>query len=188
MPATSITLRSDVTGEKRAPHAILIGLPGAGKSTVGRRVSRMVHREFLDFDEEIARREGMSIAEIFRVEGESHFRKLELDLTREVALRPAMILAPGGGWICQPEAAELLGGTGRTIYLRVTPESVFRRSGRIAERPLLAGPDPLEKLKGLHEARRPLYEKSDFVVDAETLTKEQLVSEVARIVAAFDEE
>jgi shikimate kinase len=181
-------LPSDATGEKRVPHAILVGLPGVGKSTVGRRVARMVGREFLDFDDEIARREGMPVAEIFRARGESHFRKLELDLTRELAARRAMILAPGGGWIAQREAVELLGGTGRTIYLRVTPESVFRRSKRILERPLLAGPDPLGKLREIEAARRHLYEKSDYVVDAEALTKEQLVTEVARIVAAFEEE
>ena len=99
-----------------------------------------------------------------------------------------MILAPGGGWICQREAAELLGGTGRTIYLRVTPQSVFLRSKRISERPLLAGPDPLGKLRELYEQRRELYERSNYVVDAETLTKEQLLSEVARIVASFEEE
>ena len=81
-----------------------------------------------------------------------------------------------------------MGGTGRTIYLRVTPESVFRRSKRILERPLLAGPDPLGKLREIEAARRHLYEKSDYVVDAEALTKEQLVTEVARIVAAFEEE
>jgi shikimate kinase len=184
----STILPADATGEKRVPHAILIGLPGVGKSTVGRRVARMMGREFVDFDDEIARREGMSVQEIFRTSGEPHFRKLELDLTRELAPRDAMILAPGGGWICQREAAELLGGTGRTIYLRVTPESVFRRSGRISERPLLAGPDPLGKLRELHEQRRHLYEMSDYVVNAETLTKEQLISEVARIVASLDEE
>ena len=142
----------------------------------------------MDFDDEITRRQGMPIAEIFRTAGEGRFRRLELDLTREVSKRAAMVLAPGGGWICQREAAELLGGTGRTIYLRVTPESVFRRSRRISERPLLAGPDPLGKLKELYEARRHLYEQADYVVDAEALTKEELISEVARIVASFDEE
>lgn len=151
-------------------------------------MARIVGRDFLDFDDEIARREGLSIQEIFRDKGESYFRKLELDLTREIASREAMVLAPGGGWICQPEAAELLGGTGRTIYLRVTPESVFRRSRRISERPLLAGADPLGKLKELEAGRRHLYEKADYVVDAELLTKEQLVTEVARIVAALDKE
>jgi len=181
-------LPSDATGDRRVPHAILVGLPGVGKSTVGRRVARIVGREFLDFDEEIARRDGMSVPDIFRTQGEGHFRKLELELTRELVARDAMVLAPGGGWICQREAAELLGGTGRTIYLRVTPESVFRRSRRISERPLLAGDDPLGKLRELHLERRHLYEKADYVVDAETLTKEELISEVARIVAAFDRE
>lgn len=130
----------------------------------------------------------MSVSEIFAARDESYFRKLELDLTRELAARDAMILAPGGGWICQRQAAELLGGAGRTIYLRVTPESVFQRLRRISERPLLAGGDPLGKLQALYEGRRPFYEKADYVVDAETLTKEQLVTEVARIVATLDRE
>jgi len=181
-------LPRDATGEKRAPHAILVGLPGAGKTTTGRRVARIVRREFLDFDEEIARREKASIPDIFAAKGEHYFRELELRLTREVASREAMILAPGGGWMSQPEAAELLGGTGRTIYLRVTPEAVLRRLGRIAERPLLAGPDPLERLRTLYAERRHLYERADYSVDAENLTKEELTTEVARIVAAFDKE
>jgi shikimate kinase len=178
-------LPSDATGERTALHAILIGLPGAGKSTVGRKVARIVGREFLDFDEEIARREKKSIHEIFQSRGEEHFRKLELELTGSIADRDGMILAPGGGWICQSAATELLGGTGRTIYLRVTPEAVFQRSRRLSERPLLAGEDPLGRLKELYENRRGLYESADYVVDAETATKEELITEVARIAAAL---
>lgn len=177
---------NDATGEAGLPHAILVGLPGVGKSTVGRHVAKTLGRQFLDFDDEIARREGMPIHDIFRERGEAYFRKLELDLTRSLAARAGMILAPGGGWICQPEATEHLRGTGRTIYLRVTPEAVFRRLRRISERPLLAGADPLGKLKELYQSRRGLYEKADYVVDAETVTKEQLINEVARIAAAFD--
>ena len=178
-------MSSDATGERTVLHAILIGLPGAGKSTVGRKVARIVEREFVDFDEEIARREQMSIPEIFRSRGEQHFRKLELELTRSIANREGMILAPGGGWICQPAATELLVGTGRTIYLRVTPEAVFQRSRRLSERPLLAGDDPLGKLKELYESRRGLYESADYVVDADSATKEELITEVARIAAAL---
>lgn len=185
---TSTTLGSGAIGDGKVPHAILVGLPGVGKSTVGRRVARIVAREFLDFDEEIARRAEMPIRQIFESRGESYFRKLELDLTRSVRGRDGMILAPGGGWICQPAATELWGGTGRTIYLRVTPEAVFRRLRRISERPLLAGNDPLGKLRELYEGRRELYESADYVVDAETLTKEDLVTEVARITAAFERE
>lgn len=97
---TSSTSRADATGERGVPHAILIGLPGAGKSTVGRRVAKSLDREFLDFDDEIARREGKSVAEIFSESGERYFRTLEMELTRSLAARSGMILAPGGGWIC----------------------------------------------------------------------------------------
>ncbi len=183
--ATSNTSESGATGDRRVPHAILVGLPGAGKSTVGRRVAKSLGRDFLDFDDEIARREGKTIAAIFSELGESYFRKLEIDLTRSLTATGGMIVAPGGGWICQPGVPELLGGTGRTIYLRVTPEAVFQRLRRISERPLLAAGDPLEKLRELYSARRDKYEKADYVVDAETLSKEELITEVARIAAAF---
>jgi shikimate kinase len=182
---TSNTSAADETVERRVPHAILIGLPGVGKSTVGRRVAKLLGRDFLDFDDEIARREGKSVAEIFSGSGEGYFRALERDLTRSLAARSGMIVAPGGGWICQPGVSELLGGAGRTIYLRVTPEAVFQRLRRISERPLLAGGDPLGKLQDLYAARRGVYEKADYVVDAETHSKEELISEVARIAAAF---
>jgi shikimate kinase len=182
---TSNTSAADETGERRVPHAILIGLPGAGKSTVGRHVAKSLGREFLDFDDEISRSEGKTVASIFSEHGERYFRKLEMDLTRALARRSAMIVAPGGGWICQPGVPELLVGTGRTIYLRVTPEAVFRRLRRISERPLLAGDDPLGKLEALYSARRAVYEKADYVVDAENLTREELITEVARIAAAF---
>lgn len=182
---TSNISPADATGERRVPHAILIGLPGVGKSTVGRRVAKSLGREFLDFDDEISRRERKSVAEIFAERGEIYFRELEADLTRKLSTRSGMIVAPGGGWICQPGVPELLGGTGRTIYLRVTPEAVFRRLRRISERPLLAGDDPLGKLQELYSARRSIYERADYVVDAENLTKEALITEVARIAAAF---
>lgn len=182
---TSSTSAKDATGERRVSHAILIGLPGAGKSTVGRRVAKSLGRNFLDFDDEISRSEGKTVAAIFSENGERYFRTLERELTRSLATRSGLIVAPGGGWICQPGVSELLGGTGRTIYLRVTPEAVFQRLRRISERPLLAGGDPLAKLQELYLARRNVYEKADYVVDAENLTKEQLITEVARIAAAF---
>lgn len=182
---TSSRSEADATGERRVLHAILIGLPGAGKSTVGRSVAKSLGRGFLDFDDEISRSEGKSVATIFSERGESYFRKLEMDLTRALAQRSGLIVAPGGGWICQPGVPELLGGTGRTIYLRVTPEAVFQRLRRISERPLLAGGDPLGKLRELYSARREAYEKADYVVDAEKLSKDELITEVARIAAAF---
>ena len=183
--ATSNTSETGATGERRVPHAILVGLPGAGKSTVGRRVAKLLGRQFFDFDDEIARRAGKTISAIFSENGESYFRDRERELTRSLTSANGMIVAPGGGWICQPGMPELLEGTGRTIYLRVTPEAVFQRLRRIAERPLLAAGDPLEKLRELYLARRETYETADYVVDAENLSKEELITEVARIAAAL---
>jgi shikimate kinase len=183
-------LANDAIGERTGPgarHIVLVGLPGVGKTTVGRRVARLLRREFLDFDTEIERREGMAVTEIFASKGEAYFRELEYQLTDEVAHREPMVLSPGGGWICQRRAVELLGGTGRTIYLRVTPEAVYKRLKRVAERPLLAGPDPLGRLQKLYEERRHLYEGADAVVDSETLTKDEMIAAVAKAATALEQ-
>jgi shikimate kinase len=100
---------------------ILVGLPGVGKTTIGKEVARKLGRPFLDFDQEIERRSGMEVREIFRVKGEDHFRELEFDLTKELSSTGGMVLSPGGGWITQSKSVELWFGWG-IIYLRASPK------------------------------------------------------------------
>src|SRR5687768_16001733 len=95
------------------PHLVLVGLPGVGKTTIGRGAARSLARRFLDFDAEIERREGRPVLEIFRDRGEEHFRALEVALTREFSTTGGMVLSPGGGWITQTESVELLRPAGR---------------------------------------------------------------------------
>lgn len=162
-------------------HLILVGLPGVGKTTVGRGAARVLRRPFLDFDAEIERREGKSVREIFREFGEEHFRALEAALSLELSLTGGMVLSPGGGWVTQPASVELLRLAGRIIYLRAAPETVARRLRRVETRPMLAGRDPLVALRELYEKRREAYETADAVLDTEKLSRQQLIARVVEL-------
>jgi shikimate kinase len=164
---------------------ILVGLPGVGKTTIGRAAARRLGRSFIDFDQEIERRAGMDVREIFRVEGEAHFRALEFALTQELSSSAGMVLSPGGGWITQPRSVELLRSAGRIIYLRASPEAVARRLRRVETRPLLAGRDPVVALRELYEKRRSLYETADAVIETETLVRQQLIAKVVELASTL---
>ena len=116
--ATFRTSQPGSAADPAVPHLILVGLPGAGKSTVGSVLARELGRSFLDFDAEIARREGMSIAEIFATKGEPTFRQLEHGLTEELKDLGGMVLAPGGGWVARPD----------TVAIFPTPSRAMKRS------------------------------------------------------------
>jgi shikimate kinase len=160
-------------------------LPGAGKSTVGKGVADRLARTFLDFDLEIERRQGKTIAEIFGEKGEGHFRELERALTEELRLLGNMILAPGGGWVSNPEVVGLLRPPSQLIYLRVRPETALKRLGADrSTRPLLMRPDPLGEIRRLLEARKKAYESADHVIEAELLDVEEVIKRVSSLALA----
>ncbi len=182
MTHTSHTSPLGSVGDPSRPHLILVGLPGSGKSTLGRRVARRLGRPFLDFDAEIERRTGRTVAEIFAEHGEPWFRQRELELTRELAATGGMVLAPGGGWLMVPGAAALLRPPARMIYLRVRPAVAIRRLARARRvRPLLATADPLATLMKLLAEREPAYLSADHVVDADLVKTQELISSIARL-------
>lgn len=163
------------------PHLVLVGLPGSGKSTVGQLLAERLERSFLDFDREISRREGMTVAEIFAQRGEPYFRKLEHDLTVELQELGNMVLSPGGGWIVSPETVALLRPPARLVYLRVRPATALKRMAlKRASRPLLQRPDPLGELNRLLADRRQAYESADVVVDVERLDQQGVVAQVLK--------
>ena len=185
MSATFRTSQLVSAADASRPHTILVGLPGAGKSTVGKAVAERLGRTFLDLDLELERREGATIAAIFAEKGEHHFRNLELALTEELRLLGNMILAPGGGWIANSQAVALLKPPGRMIYLQVRPEIALRRMGPdAASRPLLARPDPLGELKRLLAARQALYATADHTINTELLKTQQVIDQVATLATA----
>ena len=176
---------TDTDDRAPLPHLILVGLPGVGKTTIGKEVARKLGRPFLDFDQEIERRSGMAVREIFRVKGEEHFRELEFGLTKELSSTGGMVLSPGGGWITQSKSVELLRSAGRIIYLRASPEAVARRLRRVETRPLLAGRDPVVALRELYQKRRVLYETADAVLDTERLARQQLIAKVVELASTI---
>lgn len=163
-------------------HIILVGLPGAGKTTVGRAVAARLGVRFLDFDQEIERREGVTVAELFALRGEGAFRAVERALTEELRGATPMVLAPGGGWIATPGNVALLRPPGRIIHLRLRPETALARMGEsAAARPLLRAPDPLAALRRLHAARLEHYRSADVEVDVDVIDAQQVTDVVARV-------
>ncbi|MEX2152160.1 MAG: shikimate kinase [Gemmatimonadaceae bacterium] len=161
------------------PHIVLVGLPGAGKSTIGAMVAEKLGKTFLDFDAEIERREGMPITQIFGERGEAGFRQLERKLTEEVKEFGNMVLAPGGGWITDPEVVALIRPPAIMVYLRVKPETALKRlSGEAGSRPLLNRPDALGELNKLFEQRRVAYQAANFEIGTELLTPQQVAQQI----------
>ena len=162
-----------------APHVVLVGLPGAGKSVVGRRLARSLRRSFVDLDKEIVRRVNATVAEIFASRGEEGFRALERELTAELATRSALVLAPGGGWITREDTVALIRPRARLVYLRASVATVIRQMGAgIARRPLLAGDDPAGRLERLLADRGPAYESADVVIDVDHVTPHEVTKRI----------
>ncbi|MEX1186462.1 MAG: shikimate kinase [Gemmatimonadaceae bacterium] len=162
----------------------LIGLPGAGKSSVGNAVATELHIPFVDLDREIEKAAGKSISSIFAEGGEPAFRALEFEATERLP-RTSAIVAPGAGWISNEAVRVLVPRAGPTIYLRVEPRTAALRLGTAAaDRPLLAG-DPLRELERLLTVRGKLYESADAIVDTEQDPFDQVVQRTAELASAF---
>ena len=142
------------------PPISLVGLPGVGKSTVGRHLARHLQRQFVDSDAVIEREIGCSIREFFEREGEERFRDLEARVIAELAARPETVLATGGGAVLREANRKALRDATTVFYLRSTPEELFRRLRHDTYRPLLQVRDPMRKLRELYAARDPLYRKT----------------------------
>ena len=141
-----------------APKAVLIGLPGSGKSTIGRRLAKALGLELLDTDAEIERRTGRSIAEIFAADGEAGFRRIEEEVIREALRDHDGILSLGGGAVTTAGVRDALAGH-TVVYLEISAAEGVRRTSGSTVRPLLAGPDRAEKYRELMTQRVPLYRR-----------------------------
>ena len=144
----------------------LVGLPGSGKSTVGRQLARRLGVGFTDSDHVIEQRLGCSIRLYFEREGEDAFRDVEQAVIDDLTQHHQGVLATGGGAVLREANRQHLHGRGHVVYLRSSPEEVFRRLRHDVNRPLLQVGDPLSRLRELYEARDPLYrEAAHFVIE-----------------------
>lgn len=144
----------------------LVGLPGSGKSTIGRQLARRLSLSFNDSDHVIEHRLGCSIREYFEREGEERFRDFEESVIDELSGADGAVLSTGGGSVLRPANRQHLRDRCRVVYLRSSPEEVFRRLRHDRNRPLLQVEDPFQRLKDLFAVRDPLYrETAHFVID-----------------------
>lgn len=141
-------------------------MPGGGKSTVGRHLARQLGVPFVDSDHVIEQRLGGSIRDYFASHGEVAFRDLEQQVIDEETQRPTGVLATGGGVVLRPANREALRSRSTVVYLRSTPEELFRRLRHDTHRPLLQVADPLRKLRELFRERDPLYRQTaQFIIE-----------------------
>lgn len=141
-----------------APKAVLVGLPGSGKSTIGRRLAKALGVGLLDTDVAIEQRTGRSIADIFATDGEQEFRRIEEDVVRAALADHDGVLSLGGGAVTSPGVRAALAGH-TVVYLEISAAEGVRRTGGNTVRPLLAGPDCAEKYRALMAKRAPLYRR-----------------------------
>ncbi len=171
-----------------AEHLLLVGMMGAGKSTVARLVAGRLDRPWVDTDSAVERLAGSSVSEIFAARGEAAFRALEARVLAEVLARPdPAVVSVGGGAVLDPVGRAELRRGGTVVWLRARPATLLRRVGRNASRPLLAGDPagPAAALGRIEAERRVLYEEvATAVIDVDDLGADAVAARVAEVVAA----
>ena len=162
-------------------NIFLVGLMGAGKTTIGKLLAKRLKKTFIDCDHELARRTGVKIPLIFELEGEAGFREREAALIKELAQRQDLVLATGGGVVLRKENRDALAQNGTVIYLNAKVEDLWLRTQHDKNRPLLQTVDPKAKLTELFAQRDPLYrEIADIIVTSGQQNVQYAAREVER--------
>lgn len=175
--------RQDPQKEETKYNIVLTGFMGAGKTTVGRMLAARLGWNFIETDEMIERRTGMSISQIFQLHGEAYFRQMESEVVRELARvsRESSVIATGGGVVLRPDNISALRSAGVIVYLDVTPEEAWQRLRGKKDRPLLQEGCLEERIRALLQERREQYLDSDFQVKTEGKKPVEIVEEIAAL-------
>lgn len=168
-------------------NIFLVGLMGAGKTSVGRMLAKRLSKDFYDTDAEIERITGVKIPVIFDIEGEAGFRAREEKMIEKLTAMNDIVLATGGGAVISPANRARLRNHGQVIYLRASPEDLWRRTRRDRNRPLLQTANPLAKLRELHVQRDPLYQEvANLVVDTGAQSVGTLTTHIQTLLAGLE--
>lgn len=163
---------------------VLIGMMGAGKTTVGRRLAARLGRRFLDSDEEIEKAAQMSIPEIFAQHGEAEFRAGETRVIARILKEPDIVLATGGGAFVHPETRAIIRSGAVTVWIKADFDLLFSRVSKRSNRPLLRTADPRETLRALIEARYPIYAEADVTVLSRDVPHDTVATDLVEAVIA----
>jgi len=159
-------------------NIILVGFMGSGKTAVGKALARLLKRGFVDLDEMIEKREGMSIADIFAKKGEPYFRKIEKEVVRKASLFTGCIIATGGGAVIDKENVVNLKSNGVMFYLEASPDKILERTKGHTHRPLLNVSDPKEKISELLAKRAEFYAQADHRIDTNKMSVEAVAKKI----------
>jgi len=182
-PATGA--RADVAARPAGARSIvMVGMMGAGKTAVGRRVAARLGWHFVDADQAIEEAAGLPVEEIFARHGEPHFRSGERNVIARLLADGPMVLATGGGAFMDAETRARIAASGLSVWLRADVETLVRRTGRRTDRPLLKAGDRRETITRLVAQRYPVYAEADIVVDTDDGPPEDTVERVLAALAA----
>jgi shikimate kinase len=177
-PATASTSQdAEITSALGTRSVVLVGMMGAGKSTIGRRLSARLRLPFLDADTEIEAAAGMSIPDIFEAHGEPHFRDGEARVIARLLDSGPAVLAPGGGAFMREETRNRIRSKAVSIWLKADIDIIMRRVKRRADRPLLQTADPAATVGRLIEEREPVYQHADITIWSRDVPHEKIVDE-----------
>jgi len=178
LPAgTTATQEAEITAALGTRSIVLVGMMGAGKSTIGRRLSARLRLPFLDADTEIEAAAGMSIPDIFEAHGEPHFRDGEARVIARLLDSGPAVLATGGGAFMREETRNRIGDKAVSIWLKADADIIMKRVKRRADRPLLQTTDPAATVGRLIEEREPVYRHADLTIWSRDVPHEKIVDE-----------
>lgn len=175
--------REELLGLLGRRPIVLIGMMGAGKTTVGRRLAAKLGRRFVDSDEEVEKAAGMTIEEIFAAHGEPDFRAGEVKVIARLLKDESIVLGTGGGAFINPETRALVKATALSVWIKADFDLLFQRVSRRSNRPLLKTANPRETLQKLIDARYPIYAEADITVVSRDVPQDQVASELIEALA-----
>jgi shikimate kinase len=163
-------------------NIFLIGFMGAGKSTIAKELQKRLGMNLVEMDARIVEEQGMSINDIFAQYGENHFRDIESQLILTIGDEGSTVVSCGGGVVLRPQNTEYMKKSGKVVYLKTSPETIFERVRHSTDRPILNGNMNVEYIAGLLEKRRPLYEgAADITVVTDNRSCEEICSEIIQL-------